>query len=403
MKNLLYIFLILALTISSFACQEDHNHETATDNDTRFTCPMHPQILESKPGSCPVCGMDLVPVSKPTPPLKAGDIMLSDTQIKLGNISTRPVQTGQLSANTILTGRLVPDETQTDIISSRAAGRIEKLYVREKGVSVRKGQPLYELYSENLLTLEREYLLALEQYKAFGQQESRYASFLEAARKKLLLYGLTEGQIRKLSGSGRPDARITFLAPSAGIVTEVAAAEGNYVPEGALLYRLARLNKMWVEAELYATEALQVKPGDRVKVTITGLAPISARVTFINPEFRQNSQVVIMRAEVPNPEGNLLPGMPATVALSGAGSSSNQIMVPQEAVIRNQQGAHVWVKTGNNTFGSRMVTVGEAGTENIQVLGGLTAGDTVVVTGAYLLYSEHVLKNGDDIMAGHQH
>jgi membrane fusion protein, copper/silver efflux system len=402
MKGLINIFLVLVITLTIFACQEDHNHTTETaETSILYTCPMHSQIIENQPGSCPICGMDLVPISKPKASETAGSIMLSDNQIKLGNITTRPVQTGNTAGTTILNGRLVPDETQVDLISSRAAGRIERLYIKETGVPVLKGQPLYDLYSENLLTLEREYLVTLEQYKAFNQQETRYASFLEAARKKLLLFGLTEGQIRNLSRSGRPDARITFLAPSSGIVTEVAAAEGIYVPEGGLLYRIARLNKIWVEAELYAGEALQVKPGDKVQVSITGLAPVTARVSFVNPEFRQNSQVVIMRAEIPNSKGNLLPGMPATVSLSG--SSQNQLILPQEAVIRNQQGAHVWIKKGNNTFASRMVTAGEAGPDNIVIQSGLSAGDTVVVTGAYLLYSEHVLKKGNDLMAGHQH
>jgi Cu(I)/Ag(I) efflux system membrane fusion protein len=108
-----------------------------------------------------------------------------------------------------------------------------------------------------------------------------------------------------------------------------------------------------------------------------------------------------MRAEIPNPQGNLLPGMPATVSITG--TSESQLLLPQDAVIRNQQGAHVWIKAGQNTFRSRMVTLGEAGTDNIVIQSGLNDSDTVVVTGAYLLYSEHVLKNGNDIMANHQH
>ncbi|GEO04992.1 RND transporter [Adhaeribacter aerolatus] len=402
MKYLTKILLVFTLALTAFACQETHNH-TNVETGTTYTCPMHPQIVENQPGSCPVCGMDLVPVSKPKATAKDTNntLVLSDSQIKLGNITIQPVQTGQIAANTILTGRLVPDETQVDLISSRAAGRIEKLYVKETGVPIRKGQPLYDLYSEDLLTLEREYLLTLEQYQNFGQQETRYASFLEAARQKLRLFGLTEGQISRLSKSKRPDARITFLSPRPGIVTEIAAAEGIYVPEGGLLYRLTNLNKLWVEAELYAGEALAVKTGDKIQVSVPGIAPQIARVSFVNPEFRQNSQVVIMRAEMPNPKGNLLPGMPATITLTSA--SGKEIILPQEAVIREQQGAHVWLKRGKNTFQPRMVTTGEAGTNNISIQSGLSLGDTVVVTGAYLLYSEHVLKNGNDLMASHQH
>ena len=400
MKNIFKIFLVLTLGLFTLACQEKHTH-TAAEGETTYTCPMHPQIVENQPGSCPICSMDLMPISQPAASKSTGEIMLSDSQVQLGNITTQPVQTGQTAGNTILTGRLLPDETQVDLISSRAAGRLEKLYVKETGVPIRKGQPLYDLYSENLLTLEKEYLLTLEQNKDFGQQETRYASFLEAARKKLLLFGLTENQINNLSRSGQADARITFLAPKGGIVTEIAAAEGIYVPEGSLLYRLANLNKIWVEAELYAGEALAVKPGDEIQVSVAGVAPVKAKVSFVNPEFRQNSQVIIMRAELSNTEGKLLPGMPATVIL--ANTSQKEIILPQEAVIQSQAGTHVWVKTGKNSFCPQMVTLGETGTNNIAIKSGLSPRDTVVVTGAYLLYSEYVLKNGNDLLTTHQH
>ncbi|KAA5544864.1 efflux RND transporter periplasmic adaptor subunit [Adhaeribacter rhizoryzae] len=400
MKYLIYIFLALTFLFTSVSCQENHQH-AVTANGTTYTCPMHPQIIKNEPGSCPVCNMDLVPVSQSKASASEAALMLSDNQILLGNITTQPVQTGQAARNIVLTGRLVPDETQVDLISSRAAGRIEKLYVKETGVPIRKGQPLYDLYSENLLTLEQEYLLTLEQNKALGQEETRYASFLEAARKKLLLFGLTESQIQNLSRAGRPDARITFLAPRSGIVTEIAAAEGIYVPEGGLLYRLTNLNKIWVEAELYAGEAATVKPGDLIQISVAGVAPVKARVAFVNPEFRQNSQVVLLRAEMLNTQGNLLPGMPATVSLLN--TSEKQLLLPQEAIIRTQEGAHVWVKTGKNTFSPRLVSTGESGTNNIAIKSGLSAGDTVVVTGAYLLYSEYVLKNGNVLMASHQH
>ncbi len=192
---------------------------------------MHPQIVESEPGSCPVCGMNLVPVKKQAATntdKNAGSIMLSETQIKLGNISTRPVQRGQVGSNTILTGRLVVDQTQADLISSRAAGRIERLYVKETGRPIQKGWPLYDLYSESLLTLEQEYLLALDQVKAFPE-EKPFASILDAAERKLLLMGLSKAQVNRVAQTRQLDARITFLAPTSGIVTEIAAAEGVYV------------------------------------------------------------------------------------------------------------------------------------------------------------------------------
>lgn len=407
MKKILNILFVCLVALMMAACfnKDQHQHhdaETAATGTT-YTCPMHPQIVESAPGSCPVCGMNLVPVAKQTKKRTAGSIMLSETQMKLGNITTQSVQMGQVGNNTILTGRLVVDQTQVDLISSRAAGRIERLYVKQTGQSIRKGQPLYDLYSESLLTLEQEYLLALDQVKAFPQ-EKQFTSILDAAKRKLQLMGLSDAQINKIARSRRLDARITFLAPASGIVTEIAAPEGVYVAEGSLLYRVTRLNNIWVEAELYAQEAGQLAVDTPIEVTVAGVsAPIKTKVAFINPEFRQNSQVVVARAALPNPTGQLIPGTQATISIPAPVRLRQAMTLPLDAVIRDAKGAHVWVKTGKNTFNSKMVTLGEESANQVAIESGLSANDTVVVTGAYLLYSESILKQGSGQMAAHNH
>lgn len=401
--KIISIWLVALLIVACINKDKHEHHEASIDGTgTTYTCPMHPQIVESAPGSCPICGMDLVPVKKQTTTEKnAGSIMLSETQIKLGNISTQPIQMKQVGSNTILTGRLVVDQTQVDLISSRAAGRIERLYVKETGRPIRKGEPLYDLYSESLLTLEQEYLLALDQVKAFPE-EKQFASILDAAKRKLLLMGLSSAQVNRVAQTRQIDARVTFLAPTSGIITEIAAAEGVYVAEGSLLYRLSRFNTIWVEAELYAPEAAQLQVGTTIEVNVPGQpAPIKTKVSFINPEFRQNSQVVVARAKLPNPQGQLIPGTQATINLPA--QVNQALTLPLDAVIRDARGAHVWVKTGKNTFNSKMVTLGAESANQVAITNGLHSNDTVVVTGAYLLYSESVLKNGSDQMANHNH
>jgi Cu(I)/Ag(I) efflux system membrane fusion protein len=391
-KYIIFLFLLLA----GIACKESGHEEQHASGQT-YTCPMHPQIVEPVPGTCPICFMDLVPVSKGGD--NAGELMLSESQMVLANIQTMTVQAGTSTNNTILTGRLVLDETQNELISSRAAGRVERLYIKETGQAVRKGQPLYELYSEELLTLQREYLLALEQQRQLGEQQPRFASFLEAARKKLLLYGLTDAQINQLARSGNPEPRITFLAPASGVITDVAATEGQYVPEGGILYRLGDLSKIWVEAELYPQEAQSIRSGDPVQVEVQGFGTqaVPARISFISPEFRQGSQVVVMRAELPNPEGRYLPGMQANVLVP---RQSSLISIPNDAVIRSERGSHVWVHTGEGTFKARPVELGEANFDSVAIRNGLSLGENVVTSGAYLLYSEHVLKKGGEPTAG---
>ncbi|MER2996709.1 efflux RND transporter periplasmic adaptor subunit [Pontibacter populi] len=394
------LFLLVAIVVAACSTEEKSHAE---GESATYTCPMHPQIVQDKPGTCPICFMDLVPVSQSGK--ENGELMLSESQIALGNIKTKRVKSGSVGGEAILTGKLVLDETQTDVISSRVAGRVEKLYLKENGQTIKKGQPLYELYSEELLTLQREYLLALAQNRELGKENPRFASFLEAAKKKLLLYGLTEGQIRTLARTEQLSPRITFVAPAGGVVTEVAAAEGQYVAEGSVLYRLGKLGKIWVEAELYPQEVANVKEGDPIGVSVEGFGqePVTAKVTFISPEFRAGSQVAILRAELPNPDDEYLPGMQANVIIPNTETKGTPLILPTDAVIRDEKGAHVWVQSGKNTFRARMVTLGETSADNVAILSGLKENEKVVVSGAYLLYSEFVLKKGADPMAGHQH
>ena len=397
-RGIINMLLLVFTAASTLACKEQVHEEAHAASETTYTCPMHPQIVQNQPGACPICGMDLVPVSQSGS--NEGELMLSERQIALGNIKVSPVRSGSVGGSTILTGELALDETQTEVVSSRAAGRIERLYIKETGQAIKKGQPLYELYSEQLLTLQREYLLALKQNQELGKENPRFASFLEAAKKKLLLYGLTEAQISNLAKSGRMDARVTFLAPDAGVVTEIAVAEGQYVAEGSVLYRLAKLSTIWVEAELYPQEIAQISIGDKISVVVQGFEqePITAKVTFLSPELRAGSQVALLRAELPNKDNQYLPGMQANVILRNPKGAT--LIIPTDAVIREEQGSHVWVQTGENTFKARMVTLGEVSADSVAILAGLEANEKVVTSGAYLLYSEFKLKKGGDPMAG---
>lgn len=331
------------------------------------------------------------------------DLMLTDGQMKLANITTQPVSAKPVGQTLAVNARLAENENLTEVISSRAAGRIEKLFVKETGRVVRSGEPLYEIYSELLLTLQREYLLAKEQYETLGKDEPRYESFLKASERKLLLYGLTKKQIETLAQSKTVQQRITFLAPSGGVVSEIKISEGQYIEEGALLYTLENISKLWLEAELYPDESASITAGDKLTARVNGFesTPLEATVVFISPEYRANSQILVIRAEIGNPELKFRPGMQAQVLLTH--SSRNALAVPVDAVIRDSKGTHVYVETGSNTFQSRMVKTGLEDFEQVEIMEGLQEGERIAVTGAYLLYSEIKLKKGTDPMAGHSH
>lgn len=404
-KSFAYISMIAALLM---ACSGDpkkdgdngHNHQQQAEAIT-YTCPMHPQVIQDKAGKCPVCGMDLVKVTRSNG--DANDLMLSDSQVRLANITTEKVAVKPVGQTVVVNARLAENEELTEVISSRSAGRIEKLFVKETGRVVRSGEPLYELYSETLLTLQREYLLAKEQFETLGKEEPRYESFLKASERKLLLYGLTKKQIESLAQSRNIQQRITFLAPSGGVVSEIKASEGQYVEEGMLLYRIENISRLWLEAELYPNETAWVKLGDKLSIRVNGFesTPLEANVIFLSPQYRANSQITLMRAVVENKDLKFKPGMQAQVYFTH--SSRNAVAIPADAVIRDGKGMHVYVETGTNTFQPRMVKTGLEDFEQVEITEGLKEGERIAVSGAYLLYSEIILKKGVDPMAGHSH
>jgi Cu(I)/Ag(I) efflux system membrane fusion protein len=398
-RNFKFQISIFIILYSLVSCKTKTSDQHAATLMPQYTCPMHPQILRDAPGKCPICGMELVKITKAD--AANNDLMLSNSQMQLANITTQKVSQQPLGQTAVVNGRLVTNEDLTEVISTRASGRIEKLFVKETGRAIQKGTPLYEVYSETLQTLQKEYLLAKEQFETLGKTEKRFESFFKGAEKKLLLYGLTEQQIQKLGQSKTIQSRITFLSPASGVVTEISATEGQYINEGGSLFKIDDISKLWIEAELYPSETSLAKTGDKVNVRINGFEnnPTEAPIIFLSPEFRTNTQITVMRASIDNVNMDYKPGMQVQVLFTH--SSRKVLAVPINAVIRDGQGTHVYLQRGTNTFRPQMVKTGLEDFDKVEITEGLNEGDTVAVTGAYLLYSEIILKKGTDPMAGH--
>ena len=395
-RIILYTACVLVCMTFLLSCG---NKKSAGTSDTTYTCPMHPQIVQDAPGTCPICKMDLVPLKQAGNEM---ELMLNASQIQLANVQTIKVGTGTFGSSKVLNARLVSNPDAAEVIASKFAGRIEKLYVRETGRSLSAGSPVYSIYSEQLQTLQQDYLLQLKQVAAFPA-ERIYQTMRDAARNKLLLFGYSDAQIKALANSDKISPNITVYARRSGIVREIDVTEGSYVAEGTTIVKLDDLGQLWVEADVYPAEVNLVKQGMPVQVLITNLGrEQTVKINYISPQINPGTQLLTIRGTISNPSGDLQPGMQATVFLPSA-SVSNAVRLPLAAVVRNEAGSHIWIRTGVETFSPRNVSTGAEDAENIVITSGLKNGEEVVISGAYLLYSEFVLKKGADPLTAHNH
>lgn len=369
-------------------------------NDVYYTCSMDPQVVESKPGKCPICKMPLTEVKKAQQQNK-DELQLSNQQIQLGNITTDSLQEHLLGEDILLTGTIRPNQNTLASISSRVMGRIEKLYFKTTGEIISKDQPLYEIYSEDLNTIIREMLLAAEKKKSLKSIEIDYDKILQSAKNKLLLYGLTEEQVMQIENEKIQPYTVKILSKINGVIYSVDTKVGNYVMEGGDVFHLADFSTVWVEAQVYSDYMNEIKEGMEAKVLFPAFSgkEFSGKISFVNPELNPSSKINIIRVEIPNATLDIKPGMQAYVSLLLKQKSS--LSLPTDAVIKDGKGSTVWLQTGHNKFKSIMVHTGLEANGYTEILHGLKKGDIVIVSGAYLLNSEYIFKKGINPMEGH--
>lgn len=393
-------FLAFSLLIAALftACKQKPQQVAKTQSKAYYTCSMHPQIHEDHPGNCPICGMKLIKVE-----LAGGNnsaemnkITLTATQIKLAGILTDTIREENVGLEKTLTGTVSTNENTAAELSARIPGRIQQLMVRTTGEKISVGQPIYSIYSEDLLEAEKEYLLAKQQQKVLHNPDVDYQQLISAAENKLQLWGLSPAQIRGLAASGKAAATTTILSKISGTVSEIAVHEGDYVTEGMSILKTQALNSLWVEAQLYAGESGHYKLNDQVSVSFPDLGGqvIAGKVEFINPELSDASKVDLVRVSIPNPQGLIRPGMLAYISI--AHGKQRSLAVPASAVLTDGKGSKVWIRNTDGSFSPKMIRTGLGNQTYVSVVSGLNPGDMVVTQGAYLLNSEAIFKNGDD-------
>lgn len=399
-----------------------------------WTCGMHPWIITQEPGLCPICGMELVPKRNEAAPRAAGsgertvaywrapmnpmeiydapgkskmgmdlvpvyeDELVGGVDIKIDpvfqqdmGVRMAPVEKGPLNHTIRTYGHITYDETRTALISPKVDGWIEHLFVNFTGEIVKKGQPLFDIYSPQLLAAQEEYLSAFRNFKRMGGINRE---LLDSARMRLSYFDVADDEIQAIEASDAVKKTLMIRSPADGVVVHRNAVEGGFIKAGTTIYTVSDLSRVWVEAHIYEYELDQVAKGQDAVVTLPyhpgGV--YRGKVAYVYPYLQQKTRDVVVRVELMNPDMALKPEMYVTVNIRTTGEGDG-LMIPSEAVIRTGERDLVFVARGDGRFSPRKTTLGLALDDGkVQVLSGLGPGDIVVTSGQFLLDSESQLR-----------
>ncbi len=417
--------------------------ETAAADDgpqTIYTCSMHPQIVQDHPGTCPICGMDLVPkvigdqpekdeakggeakaggerkikywvapmdptyisdkpgkspmgmdlvpVYEDQAPQGGGSTVTIDPVV-VQNMGVRvaTIHRGTISRRVRTIGTVDVAESEESVVNLRYSGWVEHIYVDETGVKVDRGDRLFSVYSPELVSAQEEYLLAL-------RTQGAGSPLAKSARARLDFWNLSNGQIDRIASRGKAQRTLTVTAPRSGYVLHKNLVEGARVEAGRDLYRIGDLDKIWVNAEVYEFDAPWVNLNDpaSMELEFERGKTYQGKVSFIYPTLNPKTRTLTVRLEFPNPGLALKPGMFATVEISSQ-RKSDVLLVPTEAIIRSGTRQVVFVTPKLGHYEMHEVTTGLVGDDHqTEVLSGLEAGEQVVVSGQFLLDSESQLQ-----------
>lgn len=408
MKRTLYTVIfatVMALgwfSIPSSAPAQAHQHTTPTapaastaqkeKGEQLYTCGMHPQVIQNKPGNCPICGMKLTPLQR------SGDssmgiqtIAIDPLTIQNMGFRSEIVARGPLRRTIRTVGVIDYDETKLTDVTTKFEGWIEKLYVDAVGAQVHRGDPLFEIYSPELYSAQVEYLLALNQ----STNATPGAEALKiSARDKLKFFDISEAQIAELEKTREPRKTLEINSPADGFAVEKMVLEGQMVGGGMKLYRIADIGLVWVQAQIYEQDLPFIRLGQEAEVSLSYLPDrkFRGRVTYVYPTVDEKTRTARVRMEFHNPGYLLKPGMFTTVELH-AELEKDALLVPDSAVLRSGEKNTVFVALEGGKFEPRTVTLGpRAENDKYQIFAGLNEGDRVVTSGQFMLDSESQLR-----------
>lgn len=373
--------LLLAAPLSLVACRDEHEH---TPTGEVWTCPMHPAVRQDRPGTCPICKMDLVRVDQEQP--KDGALSLDERQRSLAGVRTTVARRAPLATSLKAPGRVAWDETRLRDLSARVGGWIVDVYVDQPGLPVRAGQTLFTLSSPELVQAQAEHLRAVA-----GKDEG----LVRASASRLGVLGLMPAQVEQLVQRGAAFDPVPIVAPVSGVVVDKEVVPGARLEAGMRLVRLAQLDRVWVEADVFTVDVAGVKAGQSARI-VAGGGTLEGKVARVLPNVQGGARTARVRIDLPNADASLRPGMVVEVEI--VQGSVDGLLVPMSAVLYTGPRRVVFVEQddpampGGFRFVPRTVQLGRRGDELVEVIHGLAEGERVVLDGAFLLASESRLR-----------
>jgi Cu(I)/Ag(I) efflux system membrane fusion protein len=373
------------------------NPEIRTAKSMIWTCSMHPQIRMSEPGKCPICAMDLIPLSQSGPTTDPGSIHMTKEAAQLASVLTSVVTQQNTVKDLRLYGKVQADERQIQNQVSFLPGRIEKLYVNFTGESVRKGQTLAVIYSPELITAQQE-LIETSTNKV--SQPSLY----EASKEKLLQWKLSENQITAIEASGKIKTEFEIFANTTGIVSARRINTGDYVSPGSVLFEVADLTHIWIMFDAYESDLPYLEQGQTVDFSFQALPGVgySGKISFIDPVMDPVSRVAKVRVEVSNQGGKLKPEMFATgIVKAKLNEDKGKLVIPITAVLWTGKRSVVYVKQTTSDepiFKIREIELGTMLGNSFVVMSGLNEGEEIVTQGAFSVDASAQLEGKPSMM-----
>ncbi len=373
---------------SDWASPVESPAPSTSDNEVaHHTCSMHPSVRQKTPGTCPICSMDLTPVTQED--LRTGDTLVDSVRRQRIGVRTETVARRALVRPIRAVGEVAWDESRVYDVTARVDGWVEDLRVARAGDPVERMTTLLRFYSPDLLATQRELLAA--------PTGSRLA---EAARERLRLWGMSSGAIQDMLQQQQPRQQIAIQSPITGVVVDKGVNEGAHVTAGALLYRIADPSKIWVLADIFEQDLAHVTLHQPIEVSLPGTTgqPLTGEVAYIYPTVSSKTRTARVRVELDNPDGRLRPGMFANLSFDV--NLGEHLAVPTDAVIYTGPRRLVFVDRGAGKLRPVEVKVGARTANWISITDGLTEGDVVVSAGVFLLAAESRIRTVTDYWEG---